>query len=219
MKCRVKITQVLEGYVDLEVDRPEDALALADDIYRQQGEELPDMDDCQPLQFSLEEILHQHGSDINNVFLVPDKNQFWSAVISVQPPASNAVLLTAEESYPIELFYERLDLNGSGITDGYICHDRSELLETLNWIGQCGHTPLSLWNFDIDKPMEAGLHALLETAYRKKCSLIQSVDWETTESNDYETDRSGFQEKLSAANEAVKKQDGNNHTNDHQIER
>lgn len=219
MKCRVKITQVLEGYVDLEVDRPEDAVALADDRYNLQGEELPDMDDCQPLQFSVEEILHQHSSDINNVFLVPDGSQFWSAAVAAQPPTDHAVLLTAEQSYPAEIFYERMDLNGSGITDGYICHDRNELLETLNWIGQCGHTPLSLWSFDIDKPIEEDLQKLLEDAYKKKCSLIQSIDWEQAETNEHEKDRPGLQEKLSAAQDAAKKQDSFNHTDGQENER
>ena len=52
---RVKIRQVLEGYVDIDAATAEEAIRKAKDIYEGQGEELPDMDDGLPLEFSVEE--------------------------------------------------------------------------------------------------------------------------------------------------------------------
>lgn len=218
MKCRVKITQVLEGYVDLEVERAEDALALADDMYRRQGMELPDMDDGLPLQFSLEDVLQRDFADTNTVFLVPDDKCNWFATISEKLPADHAIVLTTEQSYPVEIFYDRMDINGSGVTDGYICHDRNELLQTLNWIGQCGHTPLELWGFNIDNPIESDLHDLLKNTYEKKCRLIQNIDWEETVDSDHDTCQTDLDEKLSAAKDVVKQATAANHIKSEQIE-
>jgi len=206
MKCRVKITQVLEGYVDLDVDRPEDALMVADDLYRRQGMELPDMDDVNPLQFSLEEILEHSADNTNKVFLAPSEGKFWSAIISAYPPDQSAVLLTAEQNYPAEVYFDRLDINGSSVTERCICEDRKALLETLNWIGACGHTPLALWDFDIDNLVEEKLFRLLENTYEKKCRLLQGIDLEETEIIDAEKGNPDLQEKLTAAKEAARNQ-------------
>lgn len=204
MKCRVKITQTLEGYVDLEVSNPDEALTLADNMYRLQGMELPDMDDCCPLQFSLEEVLEQDGPGRDKVFLIPGTDNYWSAEISNLPPNDRAVELVAEGDYPADIYYERLDLNGSGVVDGYICHDRKELLQTLNWIGACGHTPLTIWDFDIDKPLSEGLCQLLQDTYEQKCKRIQALDWDQEETLEVAEKGLGLQEKLSTAKEMAK---------------
>ena len=52
---RVKIRQVLEGYVDIDAATAEKAIRKAHDMYFDRGEELPDMDDGLPLEFSVEE--------------------------------------------------------------------------------------------------------------------------------------------------------------------
>ena len=203
MKCRVKITQTLEGYVDLEVSNPDEALTLADKMYQLQGMELPDMDDCCPLQFSLEEVLEQAAPGRDKVFLIPGTDNYWSAEISSLSPADQAIELVVEGSYPADIYYERLDLNGSGVVDGYICHDRNELLQTLNWIGTCGHTPLTIWGFDIDQPIADDLCQLLQDTYKQKCKLIQDIDWSSEEVNSKDRHECTLQEKLSAAKESA----------------
>lgn len=53
MIYRIKITQTLEGFVDVRACSPSDARKQVEDFYITQGRELPDMDDTQPLRFSL----------------------------------------------------------------------------------------------------------------------------------------------------------------------
>ena len=205
MKYRIKVTQTLEGFVDLDAKTPEAALALADDMYRLQGMELPDMDDGYPLSFSVEETLEQESPGTNKIFLIPGNNEYWSAFISTRSSDDYAVELVAEGKYPAEIYYERLDLNGSGVVDGCICHDRNELLQTLNWIGACGHTPLTIWDFDIDKPISESLCQLLQNTYAHKCKRIQALDWDQEEIIEVAEKGPGLQEKLSAASETAGK--------------
>lgn len=52
MKFDVKITQILEGHVEVEAEDFSAALKIVDERFNKNGEELPDMDDTRPLQFS-----------------------------------------------------------------------------------------------------------------------------------------------------------------------
>lgn len=52
MKFDVKIMQVLEGHVEIEAEDFAAAVKIAQNRFVGEGEELPDMDDCNPLQFS-----------------------------------------------------------------------------------------------------------------------------------------------------------------------
>lgn len=52
MKFDVKITQILEGHVEVEAEDFSAALRLVDERFNKNGEELPDMDDTSPLRFS-----------------------------------------------------------------------------------------------------------------------------------------------------------------------
>ena len=54
MKHSIKITQTLEGHVDIEADSLQAALQKAEDLYEKNGHELPDMDDGARLKFSAE---------------------------------------------------------------------------------------------------------------------------------------------------------------------
>ena len=52
---RVRIRKVLEGYVDIDAATAEEAIRQAEEMYVDRGEELPDMEDGFPLEFSVEE--------------------------------------------------------------------------------------------------------------------------------------------------------------------
>ena len=52
MKFDVKITQILEGHVEVEAADFAAAVELADERFNKNGEALPDMDDTSPLRFS-----------------------------------------------------------------------------------------------------------------------------------------------------------------------
>ena len=51
----VKIIQTLEGYVSIDAGSEAEALEIADKFYNEQGNELPDMDDCCSLTFEISE--------------------------------------------------------------------------------------------------------------------------------------------------------------------
>ena len=57
MKFDVKITQILEGHVEIEAESAAAALRAADALYNKGGAELPDMDDVSPLRFNAEPVL------------------------------------------------------------------------------------------------------------------------------------------------------------------
>lgn len=54
MKFNIKITKILEGHIEIEAENHLDALKAVEALYNG-GAELPDMDDCKPLMFSVVE--------------------------------------------------------------------------------------------------------------------------------------------------------------------
>ena len=55
MKFVVKITQTLEGFVEIEADCTYQAIEIADKRFNDNGEQLPEMDDVDSLEFSISE--------------------------------------------------------------------------------------------------------------------------------------------------------------------
>jgi len=110
-------------------------------------------------------IVQKSGTDM--VYLVPNADDPWKTVITDTPPAPAAAVLSAEEDYPVEVYYRRTDLNGSGTIEMDYCQNREELTRSLDWIGQCGHLILSFWTFQHDMPMENALTEILDKAYER----------------------------------------------------
>lgn len=54
MKFNIKITQIREGFVEIEAEDHNKALDIAELLYRVEGRELPEMEDGYPLQFRVE---------------------------------------------------------------------------------------------------------------------------------------------------------------------
>lgn len=118
-------------------------------------------------------IVQKSGTDM--VYLVPNADDSWKTVITVTPPAPAAAVLSAEEDYPVEVYYRRTDLNGSGTIEMDHCQNREELTRSLDWIGQCGHLILSFWTFQHDMPMENALTEILDKAYERGYKQRQQV--------------------------------------------
>lgn len=53
MKYKILIQQILNGYVEIEAPDEATALDIADTLYNEEGQELPDMEDGIPLSFFL----------------------------------------------------------------------------------------------------------------------------------------------------------------------
>jgi hypothetical protein len=54
-KYAILIEQIRQGIVEIEAESREDALDKADEMYNRQGKELPEMDDCEGLRFTITE--------------------------------------------------------------------------------------------------------------------------------------------------------------------
>jgi hypothetical protein len=55
MKYIVRITQTLEGWVEIEANSEKEALDIASEKYGTNGEELPDMETTRELQFDIQD--------------------------------------------------------------------------------------------------------------------------------------------------------------------
>jgi len=84
----------------------------------------------------------------NYIYLTRNNENIWSASISDQAPGADCVPFLKEGAYPVEIIYGRTDLNGSYTFESDTCQNREELLQTLNWFGQCGYQIMKLWDFD-----------------------------------------------------------------------
>lgn len=100
------------------------------------------------------------------VYLEQGCNHVWYSLICRNPPSEDAAKLCAEKDYPVEVTYRRTDLNGSISYDTYICCDREDLLQALNWRGSCGFIPCQVWDFDIDKEIDPMLHKLFTKFFK-----------------------------------------------------
>ena len=123
-------------------------------------------------------------NESEKVYLVPNTNGTWETVIAATAPVPNAALLSAEGSYPVKMYYGRIDLNGSSTVEMEVCHDRDTLIHVLNWIGQCGNPPLSLWDYDYEQPIEGTLAEILNRSYergaRQRRQALMEIETETT---------------------------------------
>lgn len=82
-----------------------------------------------------------------HVYLTLNADRVWSADVPLGRVDVKAVSFCEEKEYPVDLFYYRSEINGSGVVEKDVCQDRNELLKSLNWLGECGFTPLKLWDF------------------------------------------------------------------------
>lgn len=89
-------------------------------------------------------------SNEKSVYLFPCAEGKWNAMVSDVAPNNESVNFTQVGEYPASLYYYRVDINGSGSLECETCKDEKELIKNLNWIGECGYTPASLWDFSAE---------------------------------------------------------------------
>lgn len=97
---------------------------------------------------------------------------------------AGAMPFVKEQDYPVKVYFERTDINGSSIMECESCCNREELLSLLNWIGKAGFIPVECWDFSIEKmedPMiqnmfQAGLQRRYEEASKAIDEMLED-DW------------------------------------------
>lgn len=111
------------------------------------------------------------------LYLIPNEDRTWTAGLFYEHPGSNAVKLLTEEDYPAQLFYSRTDLNNSLVFECESCQDRESLIQSMNWLGQCGYMPLELWSFDASNPMPPELIQIFDRAAdRRHEKLLAAIE-------------------------------------------
>ena len=92
--------------------------------------------------------------------------------------------LVKEQSYPVDVYYRRTDINGSEIMECDHCTNRKDLLDILDWCGTAGYVPVSFWDYDIKKGTEplimdmfqAGLQRRYEAALEDMDAMLMCDD-------------------------------------------
>lgn len=105
------------------------------------------------------------------IYIEPGQDLTWTAVVSQQAPSHAAIKLCFEQSYPVQLNYRRIDINGSSMLTSISCNNRASLIEALNWIGACRFPLHSFWDFDIERFEIPGLFDLFNACLRKRAEM------------------------------------------------
>lgn len=118
----------------------------------------------------------------NKIFLSLREDNSWTATLAGKQPSASHAALVNEGEYPVEVYYQRNDLNGSRALFKDECANSEELLKSLDWIGKGGYTLLTVWDFDIDQPMSTELEIIFEAAYmnRYKQEQITGAEYQET---------------------------------------
>lgn len=109
---------------------------------------------------------------MNNVYLIPHANGTYEAAITSMTPSENAVLLTAEGEYPVEVYYYRFDANGDSILEKTDYANSKDLIYGLKGHGNAFHVLRGLWDFDSYKELPDGVSAILNAAYEKSMEIV-----------------------------------------------
>lgn len=108
----------------------------------------------------------------NKIYLIGNEDGSWSASIAEKKPNTDAYEFIGEQTYPVDVFYARTDMNGSAVYEVEKCADRKELVSSLNWIGKCGYSLLGVWDFDSDNEISAEIEAIFEKAVTRRFDKI-----------------------------------------------
>lgn len=85
------------------------------------------------------------------IYLSVDKETaVWCAGTLASGTDNHPVRFCEEKDYPVDLYYVRTDINGSSSVEKETCESRKDLIKALNWLGECGYTPLKVWDFNVE---------------------------------------------------------------------
>lgn len=115
----------------------------------------------------------------------------WSAVTSASRADNHAVRFCEEKEYPVDLYFMRTDINGSGIMEKEVCHNREELMQTLNYLGECGFTPWDVWDFHIESSRNEKAIDVFAEALRKREEKVLSALDDMIDAADFQKNENG----------------------------
>lgn len=96
-----------------------------------------------------------------NIYLIPNKDNTFSACFATEPPNKEAIYLTAEGAYPVIYCYFN---RWTGVENAMVlkhCRNRDELRVELDRSGSVFHHRIQkLWDYDFNKSPNPNLHDL-----------------------------------------------------------
>lgn len=109
----------------------------------------------------------------NNVYLVPLSNGTYVPYIEPTAPSDEAILLTKEGDYPVDLGIINFDVYGCGETFERTINSRAELLNELLLCGQMCCALANLWDYDVDRGYSDDIGNLFDTVYYTRMEAIR----------------------------------------------
>ena len=146
-------------------------------------ETLQDQDEFACLLYAAQSLVEEYAAaqraNAPTIYLTLKPDRTWFCSVADTDPSPQHFPLVQEGNYPVELYYSRVDLNGSSVTEMEPCKSRVELAETLNWIGQIGGTVEQLWDFDHNNAMLTGLADIFRSGRERRYEQVQAdmADW------------------------------------------
>jgi len=118
------------------------------------------------------------------IYLTLHRDQTWFSSVSDIRQNTSQVPLVKEGSYPTNLFWTRIDMNGSDVMEMQLCRNRKEVIDHLNWIGQIGGTVEQLWDFDHNKEIPIELADIFSTGRNHRYALLSETWKEMSDEHD-----------------------------------
>ena len=112
---------------------------------------------------------------MKNVYLIPCGDRAYRSVISEAPPTPAAIYLTEEGEYPVEIWWERHDLNLCRVWGNNICNTPEELIELLDFLGECVHAIEDLWGYHDRYCADPELSDLFDRCYERKMAELRAA--------------------------------------------
>ena len=114
---------------------------------------------------------------MSNVYLIPFGDRAYHSAVADQPPSEDAVFLTEERDYPTEICYTRHDMNLDKLWASREIADRQELVEFLDFLGECGHPVEELWSYVDRRRPTPELTELFDLCHSRKMEqLMAEID-------------------------------------------
>ena len=110
-----------------------------------------------------------------NVYLIPYGDRAYRAAIAETSPDPAAVFLTEGCAYPVEVWWTRHDMNLDRLWASRVCTDREELLELLDFLGDCGHVVEDLWGYNDKMTPTAETTKLFDECYERKMEQLNAA--------------------------------------------
>jgi hypothetical protein len=112
------------------------------------------------------------------VYLIPKENGGYYAEVAPRKPTEDAVFLVEEGMYPVQIISRREYSLGYRTWDVNHAYNRTEMIASLNWIGNALCAVHQMWEYDIDRCLVDEILNLFSNCTRKREELLEAAETE-----------------------------------------